>query len=101
MDGLELVFRYGFHQSIQLFIVEDTFGSVCYLGWYDLTCGIGRICRPIRSGKGGALEAGDTKTYAGKRTILLPSSTAQLLRDRKESALTESAWRCMSPVTWA
>ena len=42
-----------------------------------------------RSGKGGTLEAGDTKTYAGKRTILLPSSTAQLLEARKHFALTE------------
>ena len=35
------------------------------------------------------MEEGSTKTYAGTRTILLPSSTAQLLRERKKSALTE------------
>ncbi len=35
------------------------------------------------------LTAGDTKTYAGTRTILLPHSTARLLRERKGSALTE------------
>lgn len=66
-------------------------GELCGLKWedFDSKAGTLKICRTIRSGKGGALEAGDTKTYAGKRTILLPSSTAQLLRDRKESALTE------------
>ena len=35
------------------------------------------------------MEEGSTKTCAGTRTILLPSSTAQLLRERKKFALTE------------
>ena len=39
--------------------------------------------------KGGGLSEGDTKTYAGTRTILLPHSTAQLLQQRKRTALTE------------
>lgn len=37
----------------------------------------------------GALICGDTKTYAGQRVICLPPSTAELLRDRKKSAVTE------------
>ena len=66
-------------------------GELCGLKWsdFDSKAGTLKICRTIRSGKGGTLEAGDTKTYAGKRTILLPSSTAQLLEARKHSALTE------------
>ena len=66
-------------------------GELCGLKWedFDSKAGTLKICRTIRTEKGGALEAGDTKTYAGKRTILLPRSTIQLLRKRKESALTE------------
>ena len=66
-------------------------GELCGLKWedFDSKAGTLKICRTIRSGKGGTLEAGDTKTYAGKRTILLPRSTIRLLRKRKESALTE------------
>lgn len=66
-------------------------GELCGLKWEDFNSEAGtlKICRTIRSGKGGTLEAGDTKTYAGKRTILLPRSTVQILRKRKETALTE------------
>ena len=66
-------------------------GELCGLKWadFDSETGTLKICRTIRTGKGGTREAGDTKTYAGKRTILLPHSTAQLLRKRKASALTE------------
>ena len=66
-------------------------GELCGLKWedFDSEAGTLKVCRTIVAHKGGNLVAGDTKTYAGKRTILLPSSTAQLLRDRKESALTE------------
>ena len=66
-------------------------GELCGLKWedFDSKAGTLKICRTIRSGKGGTLEAGDTKTYAGKRTILLPHSTIQLLKKRKETALTE------------
>ena len=45
--------------------------------------------RTIHARKGGRLEAGETKTYTGQRTILLPHSTVQLLRERKRSALTQ------------
>ena len=66
-------------------------GELCGLKWedFDSNAGTLKICRTIRTEKGGTLEAGDTKTYAGKRTILLPSSTAQRLRERRKSALTE------------
>ena len=66
-------------------------GELCGLKWedFDGEAGTLKICRTIRTEKGGALEAGDTKTYAGKRTILLPRSTVQFLQKRKETALTE------------
>lgn len=66
-------------------------GELCGLKWedFDSKAGTLKICRTIRTEKGGALEAGDTKTYAGKRTILLPRSTVQLLKKRKETTLTQ------------
>lgn len=66
-------------------------GELCGLKWedFDSEAGTLKVCRTIVAHKGGDLVAGDTKTYAGKRTILLPHSTAQLLQKRRESALTE------------
>lgn len=42
------------------------------------------------------MTAGDTKTYAGSRKIVLPASTAAVLRVRKGSTLTE--WIFPSPL---
>ena len=66
-------------------------GELCGLKWkdFDDETGTLKICRTIHIKKGGGLSEGDTKTYAGTRTILLPHSTAQLLRERKRAALTE------------
>ena len=66
-------------------------GELCGLTWedFDGEAGTLKVRRTIHVRKGGELEAGDTKTYAGQRTILLPHSTAQLLRERKQSALTQ------------
>ena len=66
-------------------------GELCGLKWkdFDGETGTLKICRTIHIKKGGGLSEGDTKTYAGTRTILLPHSTAQLLRERKRAALTE------------
>ena len=65
-------------------------GELCGLTWedFDSEAGTLKVRRTIHVRKGGELEAGDTKTYAGQRTILLPHSTVQLLRERKRSALT-------------
>lgn len=38
---------------------------------------------------GGEFVFSDPKTYAGQRTIYLPQSTVELLRERKRSSLTE------------
>ena len=66
-------------------------GELCGLKWedFDSEAGTLKICRTVITQKGGNLVAGDTKTYAGKRTILLPHSTVRLLEARKHSALTE------------
>ena len=66
-------------------------GELCGLKWsdFDEEAGTLNVCRTIHARKGGGVAEGTTKTYAGSRTILLPSSTAQLLRERKKSALTE------------
>ena len=74
-------------------------GELCGLKWsdFDETAGTLNVCRTIHARKGGGVEEGTTKTYAGTRTILLPSSTAQLLRERKKSALTE--WIFPDPLS--
>ena len=66
-------------------------GELCGLKWedFDSKAGTLKVCRTIHAKKGGGLSTGDTKTYAGMRTILLPHSTAQLLRERKHTTLTE------------
>ena len=66
-------------------------GELCGLTWedFDSEAGTLKVRRTIHARKGGRLEAGETKTYAGQRTILLPHSTVQLLRERKRSALTQ------------
>jgi len=66
-------------------------GELCGLKWedFDETGGTLKISRTIQRQKGVGLTAGDTKTYAGTRTFLLPHSTARLLRERKEAARTE------------
>ena len=73
-------------------------GELCGLKWsdFDEEAGTLKVCRTIHAKKGGGMEEGSTKTYAGTRTILLPSSTAQLLRERKQSALTE--WIFPNPL---
>ena len=73
-------------------------GELCGLRWedFDSEAGTLKVRRTIHVRKGGVLEVGDTKTYAGHRMILLPHSTAQLLRERKESALTE--WIFPAPL---
>ena len=45
--------------------------------------------RSVAKRKGGGLNIGETKTETGTRTIVLPPSTAELLRKRKETAVSE------------
>ena len=66
-------------------------GELCGLKWEDFDSDVGtlKVRRTIHARKGGTLEAGETKTYAGQRTILLPYSTTQLLKERKTAVLTQ------------
>lgn len=73
-------------------------GEICGLQWqdFDEKHGTLKIQRTIHVEKGGRLVPGATKTGRGTRNILLPSTTAQLLRERKQSALTE--WIFPNPL---
>ena len=67
-------------------------GEICGLMWsdFDERNGTLKISRTLHREKGGRLVAGDTKTYAGTRKIVLPPSTAELLRSRKKKSF--STW---------
>ena len=64
-------------------------GEICGLRWEDFDADTGKlkIRRAIHKKKGGGLIVGETKTETGTRAILLPPSTAELLRKRKETAV--------------
>lgn len=66
-------------------------GEICGLKWTDFEADTGKlkISRAIHKKKGGGLAVGETKTETGTRTVLLPPSTADLLRRRKEKAVSE------------
>ncbi len=73
-------------------------GELCGLKWedFDEANGTLKVCRTVYRETGGGLTAGDTKTYAGTRRIVLPASTVQVLHERKKSALTE--WIFPNPL---
>ena len=54
------------------------------------------VSRTLHKEKGGRLVAGDTKTYAGTRKILLPSTTAERLAERKKHSY--SQWIFPNPL---
>ena len=66
-------------------------GEICALRWedFDTEQEMLHVRRTLLKEKGKPLTTGDTKTYAGTRKIVLPPSTAQLLRERKKTAPTE------------
>lgn len=73
-------------------------GEICGLMWndFDGRKGTLRVNRTLHKENGGRLVAGDTKTYAGTRTILLPTSTAERLRLRKKASY--SPWIFHDPL---
>ena len=73
-------------------------GEICGLMWtdFDERGGALKISRTLHKEKGGRLVAGDTKTYAGTRKIVLPPSTAELLRARKKKSF--SPWIFHDPL---
>ena len=64
-------------------------GEICGLQWQDFNAGAGtlQISRTLHRKAGGGFETGETKTGRGKRKILLPGSTANLLRERQKTAI--------------
>ena len=73
-------------------------GEICGLMWSDFEerKGTLHIRRTLHKEKGGQLVVGDPKTCAGTRTIVLPSSTAELLRLRKQTSY--SPWIFHNPL---
>ena len=63
-------------------------GEICALRWEDLDTKQGtlHVRRTLHQEKGKPLTTGDTKTYAGTRKIVLPSSTAEILRKQQSQA---------------
>lgn len=66
-------------------------GELCGLRWgdFDAENGTLKVCRTMRREKGKGLTTGDTKTYAGTRTLILPPSLTALLKMRKQAAQTD------------
>ena len=66
-------------------------GEICGLKWEDFNAQTRtlKICRSIGKDINGKMLIGDTKTGNGVREIILPQSTADLLRSRKKNAASE------------
>ena len=65
-------------------------GEICGLKWSDFNeeNGTLHVQRSVRYARG-IYIVGETKTSEGNRKIVLPSSVAELLKERKKTALTE------------
>ena len=73
-------------------------GEICGLMWQDFDArnGVLQVRRTLHNRKLGVDMLGKTKTRSGERTIVLPRSTAEILRRRKEMAITQ--WIFPDPV---
>lgn len=73
-------------------------GEICGLMWQDFNerSGTLKIVRSVSAPKAGVLEIGETKTSQGRRTIRLPPSTVQQLKERKKHAV--SQWIFPEPL---
>lgn len=73
-------------------------GEICGLMWsdFDAKTGTLNVRRTLHRYEDGQLRTGETKTGAGKRKILLPRTTAQLLRERKKKSY--SQWIFWNPL---
>ena len=62
-------------------------GEICGLQWrdFDSETGTLQISRTLHRKTGGGFETGETKTGRGRRKILLPQSTANMLRVRQKA----------------
>lgn len=66
-------------------------GEICGLKWQDFDEKTGRLSirRSVTNRTGGGVKVGETKTETGTRTIQLPPSTAELLRQRKKKSYSD------------
>lgn len=73
-------------------------GEICGLKWedFDENAGTLKVQRSASAKKAGKLMVGETKTDKGTRKIILPSTTVNILRERKKTALTE--WIFPNPL---
>ena len=73
-------------------------GEICGLMWqdFDEKAGTLKILRSVNVPKAGELEIGETKTSQGRRTIRLPPSTVQRLKERRKHAV--SQWIFPEPL---
>ncbi len=66
-------------------------GEICGLKWedFDANCGTLKVKRSVGKTINGVMLIGETKTETASREILLPPSTAELLRQRKANSCSE------------
>ena len=66
-------------------------GEICGLKWQDIDFEENklRVKRSVSVKKGGGVNIGETKTETGVRCIEMPPSVAELLKNRKQTAITE------------
>lgn len=66
-------------------------GEICGLRWddFDSSMGTVKVRRSVRRDENGGYDIGDTKTFAGRRTIYLPNSTVSVLVKRKKDSYGE------------
>ena len=66
-------------------------GEICGLRWQDFDEKTGRlqIRRSVTTKNGGGVKVGETKTQTGNRSIQLPPSTVELLKERKKKSFSE------------
>ena len=66
-------------------------GEICGLRWQDINFDENKlqVKRSVSVKKGGGVSIGETKTETGVRCIQMPPSVAELLKNRKQTAITE------------
>ena len=69
-------------------------GEICALKWSDFDAAEGKLHISRTLHRGGT--TGDPKTYGGTRSITLPKSVADMLRERKQTA--KSEWIFPNPL---
>ena len=66
-------------------------GEICGLRWQDINFDENKlqVKRSVSVKKGGGVSIGETKTETGVRCIQMPPSVAELLKSKKQTAITE------------